>query len=431
MIIEQLSSLADDLAGFEPWTLTGAELRQVAVGVQQARTSLDAVLSRLAGCADDMGLAKDDGATSTTAWLAALTGMTKGEASKLVALSRVTTEHTEATRAAWASGRLSTEQAAVIMKAIDALPHWCGDQERGDAEAHLIALAAEHPLDDLKRLANRVLEVIDPDGADEVLGQKLRDEENKAFDATRFSARRRGDGTTQGRFTIPDADYDTLRAAIEGIIAPRRNTHAATTHGMGVDDWKALPREQKMGHAFVELINHLPTKALPQAGGLAATVAVTIDIDDLRTGQGTATNTSGTTMSATKAQRLACNANLVALYLDSDSRVIDHGMTRRVYDQHQRLILAVRDGGCVFPNCDRPPAWCEAHHINYWSENGPTDIDNGCLLCHFHHFLVHEGHWVVTMATGGIPEIIPPTRIDPEQTPRRHSRFTRQQPRAA
>jgi hypothetical protein len=68
-----------------------------------------------------------------------------------------------------------------------------------------------------------------------------------------------------------------------------------------------------MGHAFIELINHLPKNALPLAGGLAATVAVTVDINDLRTGQGTATNTSGTTMSATKAQRMACNAHLVAL----------------------------------------------------------------------------------------------------------------------
>ena len=67
MIIEQLSSLSDDLATLEPWTLTGAEVRQVAVAAQRARTCLDAVLSRLAGCADDMGLAKDDGAASTTA----------------------------------------------------------------------------------------------------------------------------------------------------------------------------------------------------------------------------------------------------------------------------------------------------------------------------------------------------------------------------
>jgi hypothetical protein len=431
MIIEQLSSLTDELAALEPWTLTGSEVREVVSAVQRARTSLDAVMARLVGCADQMGLPKDDGATSATAWLASRVAMTKGEAAKLVGLSRVSTDHTEATRAAWAAGVLSTEQAGVIMRAIDALPDWCGDEERGDAEAHLIRLAADHCLDDLKRLANRVLEVIDPDGADEALGEKLRAEEAKAWGATRLSIKRRGDGITRGVFTIPDADADTLRAAIEGIIAPRRNHLAAAAFGFSADDWTNLPREQKMGHAFVELIDHLPTGALPQAGGLAATVAVTIDVNDLRTGQGTGTNTSGTTVSAAKAQRMACNATLVALYLDSDARVVDHGMTRRLYDKHQRLVLAVRDRGCVFPACDRPPAWCEAHHITWWSEDGPTDLNNAALMCHFHHHLVHEGQWQIVMAHDGIPEIIPPQRIDPAQMPRRHTRFTRQQPRAA
>ncbi|MCL3817868.1 HNH endonuclease signature motif containing protein [Aeromicrobium wangtongii] len=429
MIVEQLSSLTDDLAALEPWTLTGGEVKQVALAVAKARTCLDAALSRLAGCAEEMGLAKDDGATSTTAWLASATGISKGEAAKLVGLARVS--GAEATQTAWAAGDLSTDQAAVIMKAIDALPDWCGDEERADAEAHLIKLAGEYGLDDLKRLANRVLEVIDPDGADEHLGEQLRKQEQKAWDATRMAIKDRGDGTTRGSFIIPQADADTLRAALEGIIAPRRTAANAEHHGMGADDWLALPRDRKLGHAFTELITHLPTDSLPVAGGLAATVAVTVDVDDLRTGQGVAENTSGTHMSARKAQRLACNAHLVALYLENGTRVIDHGMTKRLYDRHQRLALAVRDRGCVFPDCDRPPAWCEAHHLSFWSEGGPTDLNNAALLCHFHHFLVHEGEWEARMGADGIPEIIPPPRIDPEQRPRRHARFTRQQPRAA
>jgi hypothetical protein len=431
MIIEHLSSLTEELAALEPWTLTESEVRELVSAVQRTRTGLDAAMSRLVGCADQMGLPKDDGATSATAWLSNRVGMTKGEAAKLVGLSRVTSSSTEATRAAWATGDLSTEQAGVIMRAIDALPDWCGDEERADAQAHLIRLAGQYNLDDLRRLANRVLEVIDPDGADEALGAKLREQERKAWDATRLTMKKRGNGLTRGVFEIGDADADTLRAAIEGIIAPRRNQLAAETFGFSADGWKNLPRDQKMGHAFTELINHLPKGALPQAGGLAATVAVTVDVDDLRTGQGTATNTSGTTVSAAKAQRLACNATLVALYLDSESRVVDHGMNRRLYDQHQRLVLAVRDQGCIFAGCDRPPAWCEAHHITWWSEDGPTDLDNAALLCHFHHFLVHEGEWQVVMADDGIPEIIPPRRVDPRQRPRRHSRFATQRPRAA
>ena len=428
VIVDQLSSLADDLAGLEPWRLTSSEVREVVVAAQTARTALDAVLSRLAGCADDMGLPKDDGASSTTAWLAATASMSKASAARLVGLSKGA--GCEATRTAWAGGRLSTEQASIIIKAIDALPDWVDDQPRADAETHLIALASEHDLEGLQRLANRVLEVIDPDGFDEHLGEQLRRQEERARARTRFAMGRRGDGTTGGTFVIGDTDADTLRAAIEGIIAPRRTSWAAAAFGMGADDWTTLPREQKMGHAFAELINHLPSEALPQAGGLAATVAVTIDVDHLRTGAGTATNTSGTTMSAARAQRIACNAHLVAMLLDGDSRVVDLGTTRRLYDRHQRLALATRDGGCVFPRCDRPPAWCEAHHLDFWSEGGPTDLDNAALLCHFHHHLVHEGRWTARMAPDGIVEIIPPPDIDPAQVPLRHSRFATQQPRA-
>ncbi len=426
MLIEQLESLTDDLAAFEAWTLTSSEVREAAVAMQKARTAMDAALSRLAGAADDMGLAKDDGATSTTTWLSNTTGISKGEAAKLVSLSRVTTK---LTGAAWMFGQVTTDQASVIMKAIHGLPGWVGDEERDDAEQHLIALATDHNLDDLKRLANHVMEVIDPDGADELLGQKLLAEEQRAWDATRLTTRRCGDGTTDGKFKLPDSDADALVAAIEGIIAPRRASMNETRHG--VDDFNALPRAQRMGLAFTELINHLPTESLPKAGGLAATVAVTIDIDDLRTGQGVATTTSGTLISATKAQRLACNAHLVALYLDSNSRVLDHGMAKRLFDRHQRLALAVRDGGCVWPGCDRPPAWCEAHHLNFWSEHGPTDLDNAGLFCHFHHQLLHEGQWTARMATDGVVEVIPPRRVDPNQQPRRHARFTQQQPRAA
>ncbi|GAA3515618.1 HNH endonuclease signature motif containing protein [Aeromicrobium panaciterrae] len=426
MLIEQLESLTDDLAAFDAWRLPSNELREAAMAFQKARTTMDAALARIAGAADDMGLAKDDGATSTTAWLANLTGIHKGEAAKLVGLARVTTD---VTGKAWMRGDVTTDQASVIMKAIHGLPDWVGDTERADAEKHLIALAADHNLDDLKRLANHVMEVIDPDGADEVLGKKLQDEEARAWDATRLTMRRCGDGTTDGKFKLPDADYDVLRAAIEGIIAPRRSSLNEVRHG--VDDFNALPRAQRMGLAFVELLNHLPTESLPKAGGLAATVAVTVDIDDLRTGQGVATNTSNTTISATKAQRLACNAHLVALYLDSESRVLDHGMTKRLFDRHQRLALAVRDGGCVWAGCDRPPAWCEAHHLDYWSEGGPTDLDKGALFCHFHHFKLHEGEWSARMADDGVVEVIPPQRVDPNQTPRRHARFTTQQPRAA
>ncbi len=85
--------------------------------------------------------------------------------------------------------------------------------------------------------------------------------------------------------------------------------------------------------------------------------------------------------------------------------------------------MTVRDQGCVFPGCERPAAWCEAHHRIPWSRGGPTDLDNGCLLCSFHHHLIHQGEWDLDLATDGITDVIPPARIDPERRPIRHQRF--------
>ncbi len=69
------------------------------------------------------------------------------------------------------------------------------------------------------------------------------------------------------------------------------------------------------------------------------------------------------------------------------------GRSQRLFSSHQRRLLALRDGGCRFPGCSRPPAHTDAHHVVPWSAGGATDIANAVLLCRFHHRLVHEGGW--------------------------------------
>jgi hypothetical protein len=83
------------------------------------------------------------------------------------------------------------------------------------------------------------------------------------------------------------------------------------------------------------------------------------------------------------------------------SQPLDVGRTTRVVTPAQRSALAVRDGGCVFPDCARPLAWCEAHHVWHWLDGGPTDLANLALLCRAHHRAVHEGGWQLTRGPDG------------------------------
>jgi hypothetical protein len=96
---------------------------------------------------------------------------------------------------------------------------------------------------------------------------------------------------------------------------------------------------------------------------------------------------------------------------------LEVGRTTRVVQPAQRSALAVRDGGCVFPNCTRPLAWCEAHHLRHWLHGGPTDLANLALLCRAHHRAVHEDGWqLVRQADGRLtppPPPPPPPRAPP------------------
>jgi hypothetical protein len=83
------------------------------------------------------------------------------------------------------------------------------------------------------------------------------------------------------------------------------------------------------------------------------------------------------------------------------SQPLDVGRASRVITPAQRSALAVRDGGCVFPDCARPLAWCEGHHLVHWLDGGPTDLVNLALLCRAHHRAVHEGGWQLTRGPDG------------------------------
>lgn len=125
-----------------------------------------------------------------------------------------------------------------------------------------------------------------------------------------------------------------------------------------------------------------------------------------------------TPVSLATVERIACAHGTIEVTFDADGNPLDLGREQRLFSPRQRVVLAARDGGCLFPGCDRPPSWTEAHHIDHWQrDHGRTDIDRGVLLCRHHHMLAHNNGWEVRNNGSGF-QLIPPIAIDPTQTPR-------------
>jgi hypothetical protein len=114
-------------------------------------------------------------------------------------------------------------------------------------------------------------------------------------------------------------------------------------------------------------------------------------------------------ISSKSVERMACDCNVTRILLGSESQVIDVGRSKRVVSGPARKALVVRDWHCQWPGCDRPPKWTVAHHVVHWIHGGGTDLDNLVLLCHRHHWLVHEGRWQLIKGDGGQMIAIPPT----------------------
>jgi hypothetical protein len=102
---------------------------------------------------------------------------------------------------------------------------------------------------------------------------------------------------------------------------------------------------------------------------------------------------TGGPVPARVAAHLTCDTNIRRLILDTQGQPLNLGRTTPTVTAHQRHTLAIRDQGCVFPTCDRPAHWCDAHHLIPWHQHGPTDLDNLALLCRRHHRLIHGPHW--------------------------------------
>jgi hypothetical protein len=146
-----------------------------------------------------------------------------------------------------------------------------------------------------------------------------------------------------------------------------------------------------------------------------AALTVTVPLDWLREQRGHLL-IDDTPASIAAARRLACDAQVIPAVLGSRGEPLDVGRAAYAVPLALWRALLLRDRGCAHPGCLRRASRCHAHHIHHWIDGGETCLANTVLLCRYHHVLVHEGDWQITMIDGR-PWFIPPRWIDPHQQP--------------
>ncbi len=322
-----------------------------------------------------------------------------------------------ATGAAASDGRLSTPMIDTIVGVLGQVPL----EHRDDAEQHLLSFASEAGHKQVAALGARILAHLDPDGAEP-------DTTEPAVPSRELSLRRKRTGVWElnGRF---DDETGSRASALLDALAERRTTD---------EDPDLRSPLERYGDAFSDAIDlALNSPDLPMQAGERAHVMVAVSLQDLKSGIGQATlgdtettpkpragrATLGDTgrISAAEARLHACDCKIIPAVLGAKSEPLDLGQQRRLVSPGLRRALYLRDRGCAFPGCHRPPRHCQGHHIRHWADGGPTDLGNLALMCAHHHRLLHRSGWQVRIAADGLPEFLPPVFLDKRRKPRRNT----------
>ncbi len=263
------------------------------------------------------------------------------------------------------------------------------------------------PPEDLKLLANRVVDGIDPDGT--LPGDELN------TDRRYFHLRSTRDGAYVGDFRLTETAGAKLMTLLDPLAKLRVDRSG------GVD---SRTFGQRTHDALEDLCDRqLRVGDIPDACGIPATVIVTIDADDLTNRVGSGRTADGTLIPTAKLLQLANSAEIIPAVLTASGEVLDLGRSRRIASRSQTLALIARDGGCSFPGCAHPPQYCERHHIREWLNGGLTNLKNLTLVCAYHHHNFLARGWTCRINSDGIPEWTPPKWVDRDQKPMINTRL--------
>ena len=312
---------------------------------------------------------------------------------------------------ALAAGEIGVDSASIIIRCLDQASPTATAEVIAVAETELVTAAARDGADLVAVQARAWREALDPDGAEP------RDERLRRLRSFRIG-RENENGLTPFSGLADPYFAAMMRTAIDKAnrpgVEPRFLSEADRQTGLTLEETDEgtvvesvtdpRTRDQRNYDVFQGLI----TAGLRATGtkkgemrGLAQVTAV-ITMDDLRSGRGVAwLDHVDEPLSAVTCGELECTSGLAKVIIGDNGEPLYLGKHKRYFTAAQMRALAVRDGGCAWPGCGAPASWCDGHHVDgFHADDGPTDIDNGVLLCPYHHHKLHRSGFEIRMIAG-------------------------------
>jgi hypothetical protein len=348
---------------------------------------------------------------TTAAWIRHRANMAPGEARAMVRVGRDLQDRLPATAAVAQAGLIGFGAACSISTSLKSVT----DRDLlAEADALLAEQAPELTPQELIYAGRRVLQYLDPDTAQKAAAQTWADRSLTLSPMLDGAVSIYGQLTPEGAailqsalapMTTPLGPEDTRTAAqrradalVELVGKAAENGHAGQTTSTGLPPTLLVRMDIRTLMDLDPATNQKASTMWPDRGGDRS--AERSDRCDERSAERPGSLRPRIPMAeldwggpilAQTLSRIGCSAQLVRIVTDGISRVLDLGSSRRLASPAQNLARAARDNGCVFPGCDRPPGWTDAHHVTPWSQEHRTDIHGLASLCRFHHQLVHEG----------------------------------------
>ncbi len=266
----------------------------------------------------------------------------------------------------------------------------------------LIEESSHLPVEELRAAARIARDRLDPAGV------TLRFEER--FAARSFRAWIDENGQHHARIVFDDDAAAWVHAILQASLRPRRGPRFVGEDALERTAEAALDERTNEQLQYDTLMAVIRTGAAAdpaQAFGdrqpgvrillEASAIASDVEGSGTRVGGVGHLEGGGQALPGGVVEKYLCDASLIAITRDSFGRPLDVGREHRLFNRRQRIAIAARDGGCIWPECVAPASQCEYHHIKHWWEDqGGTDIDDGVPLCRNCHLRLHNQGWRIT-----------------------------------